>query len=577
MNIIVVDKDALFLNFMEKSLTALSINSYSFAGIKDALLWLKEDSNLPVDFIFITFDDEEVFRYAIELKTIIKNNSLSTIFIINEHDSDAYIKAIKYGDGYLLKPFSADLLLSMINYQSKRTKINGLLEEKNKKLLDYKKLIKQEFDIVEKIFAKQCENHLSLSDNIRFHISPASVFNGDVLLVAKSPTGSLYLAVGDVTGHGLPAAIGAMPIYSTFRTMAKKGKSIGLIAGEMNKVLRGLLPDNMMMALSIMEIDFSQGKAFIWSGGMPDIIMVNERGEIVQKIISRHAPLTVLDPDRFRRDVDVISLDEGHRLFLYTDGIEEARNDRDEMFGSSRFQSLFSDDPEKIFSNIVSSHDVFTKGSEQHDDITLVEIVYWSEHDFLGLPVEVNKSDVPSIPWRMEFSLTPSELRKTDAVAQIINFFDSAIDLNVHQDCISTVLAELYSNALEHGLLGLDSAIKRSEDGFVEYYIERQQRLSELQEGTIDIIAQYRVLQATDEGVLTLEITDSGKGFNYDAMTSLAATKTNANANANANAYGRGIGLLHELCSDITYSNNGRTAKASYRIKRYPDPFFHHQ
>ena len=47
-------------------------------------------------------------------------------------------------------------------------------------------------------------------------MSPMALFNGDVLLADISPTGSLMVLLGDFTGHGLPAAIGSMPLASIF-------------------------------------------------------------------------------------------------------------------------------------------------------------------------------------------------------------------------------------------------------------------------------------------------------------------------------------------------------------------------
>ena len=562
MNILIVDSDAQSRSLLDGYLRQLDIVGNLFSHIDEMLIWLAKNPEAKVKFVFIAIadDDDRGFYQAVKIKDQLQTNmSVSILFMLSEHIDENYIKSIKYGDGYLLKPFGSDLLLSTIHYHTKRSQLNSMLAAKNKQLLEYKKLVKQEHEIVETIFSNHFTNHLIDSDYVRFHISPASVFNGDVLLSAQGPSGSLYLAVGDVTGHGLPAAIGAMPTYSIFRTMASKGKNIGAIAAEMNRVLKTLLPDNMMMALTLMELNFTTGNALIWSGGMPEIVVVDRFGKVVQKIISRHAPLTVLSDARFRQDVDVVRLKNGDRLYFYTDGIEEARNQQDEMFGSQRFHQLFNGTPTTIFDRILETHAAYTHGSIQDDDITLVEVCYAEGTTRLTQEIDIAPATVLSIPWRMEFSISPEELKQTDPVAQVIRFLDGAADIHVHQDCISTIVAELYNNALEHGLLKLDSESKKTEEGFFDYYIERKQRLLKLNHGNIRIIMEYQIAPGSSDGQLNITITDSGDGFDADALV---------NNLDKTNTYGRGIRLVKDLCQEIQFADQGRTVAVSYAIQR---------
>ena len=563
MKAIVVDNSDQSRVLLKNYFDQLSLESTLFANADDFYVWAEDHQDVIIDFAFINIADEKDknFNESIKIKNCLnKNSSVSIIFLLEQHIDECYIKSLKYGDGYLLKPFSSDLLLSTIHYHAKASKLNDMLAKKNEKLIEYQSLVKREHDIVETIFANHCEHHLVTSDYTKFYISPASVFNGDVLLTTEGPSGSLYLLVGDVTGHGLPAAIGAMPVYSTFRTMAKKGKNIGSIVFEMNESLKKLLPDNMMMALVMVELDFASGRAFIWSGGMPDVIILNKEGDIRQKVVARHAPLNVLSSDKFRKDVDVISLEDGDRLYFYTDGIEEARNEHDEMFGPERFQALFSGDVSQVFDGIIEANANYLKNSDQDDDITLVEVLYRDQIEAFSVFSEEMAPSVLSIPWHMSFSLSPKELKETDPVAQIISFIDSAVDVKVHQDCISTILSELYSNSLDHGLLKMDSTIKDSDEGFIEYYIARKKKLNDLVQGEIIIQLSYSVEDNSDEGILCIQIDDSGEGFDYQPLI-------NKNPNL-SHSYGRGINLLKTLCNDFYYKNNGHTAVAYYPINR---------
>ncbi len=560
-NIIVVDKEDESRALLESYCQQLEINNIVFAGFSEFDKWFLTHDDYCIDIILVSIDadDETGFIESARIRNKLKSKiTASIVFLLSEHNDSHYIRSLKYGDGYLLKPFSSDLLISSIHYHLKRRELNRMLAQKNDKLLEYQKAVKQEHDLVESIFANHYERHLIDSDYIRFYISPASIFNGDVLLTAKGPSGSLYLAVGDVTGHGLAAAIGAMPVYSTFRNMAKKGKSIGNIADEMNTSLRNLLPDNMMMAFVIMELDYSRGEASIWAGGMPEVIIADNKGEIVRKIVSRHAPLSVLEPGKFRQDVDVIKLQDGDRLYFYTDGIEEANNKDGEMFGTERFQSLFSGEPDKIFNRIIEANNHFIDTNGQDDDITLIEVLYCDENDFEKTLEKKEPSTIPSVPWSMNFPLTVREFKRADPIAQIIRFMDNSIDLDAHQDCISTIMSELYNNALEHGLLQLDADIKQAEDGFVDYYIARKQKLSTLEEGKINIHIEYEPLEDDVIGLLTISITDTGNGFDLDEIQSSVDNELRS--------YGHGINLVKNLCSSVEYRHGGRTVIAKYYI-----------
>src|SRR5690606_28644150 len=80
-------------------------------------------------------------------------------------------------------------------------------------------------------------------------------------------------------------------------------------------------------------------------------------------------------------------------------------------------------------------------------------------------------------------------------------------------DVLQTIISELYANALEHGLLNLDSVMKASHEGFAEYYRLREHRLAALDTGWIRIALET----FKDKGVIKIRICveDSGEGFMF--------------------------------------------------------------
>jgi FixJ family two-component response regulator len=560
--IVVIDSDDNYKKQTQQHLQEMEVETTAFNHYSEFL-----QSNLTstpyLDFILfgISPSDKTNFQHALDFKESNPNHATITIiFLLSTHDDSDYVKSLKYGDGYLLKPYSGELLMYTINHHSNHSKLTRTLAVKNNQLSEYKNLVKREHNIVENIFKNQYESHLVQSKDINYYISPASIFNGDVLLTAKGPSGSLYLGVGDVTGHGLPAAIGAMPVYSTFRSMATKGINIGSIAAEMNGALRKLLPDYMMMAFAIAELDFAKGRLYLWAGGMPDVVIVAKEGGIKHTLQSKHAPLSVLEPEKFRKNVDMIELVEGDRVYFYTDGIEEATSSKGEMFGIDRLESIFNTNPQDIFNNIINDKSEFIKDTEQDDDITLVEIQYHDQKELITLFSAEERFSVPSIPWNFTFRLGPKELQKTDPIAQIIRFIDASIDISSNQDCISTILSELITNAIDHGVLGLDSKIKDGESGFADYYIARKNAMETLTEGEVIVRAKYHVINKGKTGQLSLSVTDSGNGFDFNKIIN--------NNDYQFASHGRGIQLVKHLAERLEFLDGGKTILVHCLIER---------
>jgi anti-sigma regulatory factor (Ser/Thr protein kinase) len=119
---------------------------------------------------------------------------------------------------------------------------------------------------------------------------------------------------------------------------------------------------------------------------------------------------------------------------------------------------------------------------------------------------------------------------------------------------IFLVLTEMYSNAIEHGILELNSSIKDEDNGFLKYYEMRQTRLNELIEGEVSIDIEHHV--EDEKGILSLTMDDGGVGFDYSGIV--------ANLGKNTGNSGRGIALMYDLCRKCTYSNGGRTLNIEY-------------
>lgn len=553
MAVLVVDDDPVIQLFVASILEDMGLESIvSDSG--EGCLEVLEDTSRPLPSLVIldiTLPGIDGLETAARIKSISGDRHLPIIFLTGFKEPDILSRCLSVGDDFIPKPFSVEMMVAKVTAHRRVSALYKELEGQNQDLKRFHRQVSREHDLVETIFRRNIEENFIEAENLRYHTSPQSLFNGDVFVSAYGPSNNLYIIIGDVTGHGLPAAIGALPIFSTFCTMAKKGLGIGSIAAELNKALLRLLPDNMMMAACILELNSAGDQVAVWSGGLPPAILADQNGKLLHLIEPGHCPLAMLPEHEFSQDIQLFKVEPNSRIYMFTDGVEECRNANGEMYGEGRLHALFDGHCEDPYEKILEELEQFREGVDQDDDITLVELIC--------APVAVSdratdRGAIHLLPWSLDIQLGPRDIRLTNPVTQVVRLLSNAVGVDVHQDYISTILSELFNNALDHGLLGLDSALKNSEEGFVEYYMLRKQRLDELVEGTIDI----RVSLSHPEGgsLVTLQVRDSGGGFEVREGTGLD----------DDSGHGRGITIVRALCESLQYSEGGACVTACYRL-----------
>jgi CheY-like chemotaxis protein len=474
------------------------------------------------------------------------------IFLTALTDDESLTKCLAIGgDDFIAKPINEQVLQAKIKAHSRILELNKELQLQHQELKRLHNYTLREHEIAKTVFEKAIQASLQDCANLRTYASPATTFNGDLVLSAYSPLGGLYVLIADFTGHGLPAAIGALPMSQVFFEMAQQGSSVGDMVSALNHSLVRFLPDDMFAVSAIVELSADGKRATLWNGGIPDILVLSSDGAIKQRLSSYHMPLGILEDDEFENDVQVLNFAPGDRLYLYTDGITEYLNPTGEMFGEARIEALIEQRPNDLFKAIIDAVHSFSTGA-QNDDITLLELTAQPVNNPLGQLPEHAPSD-PGSSWHFQMRIENEALRNAMPVLTITNMLCKHTVLQPHKDFLYTILTELYSNALEHGILELSSGLKDSEEGFIAYYTEREAALKRITQGRIDIELDYDSLQ--ERPCLHITLQDSGKGF------------ATSHGNNEDHAHGRGISLIKALCHDqIEYSNNGSRVRVTYAL-----------
>ena len=490
---------------------------------------------------------------------IIKSRSkrfIPIIFLTAMTDEAALAKCIEAGgDDFLTKPYNHILLNSKIESMLRIASLYKNIEDKNKSIQEHNLQMLQEMNVTKKLFKKFICNDLR-GDNtgLKYSMSPMSMFNGDLILAEKNQTSGLDILIADFTGHGLSAAIGAIPISDVFHSMTQKCFSFAEMLTEANAKLIDLLPTQMFMAAVLISIDRSNNVMSIVNCGLPDVYLYRNN-EIARKFKSKNIPLGISTITTQQFEVEMLPLEYGDRFFVATDGIMEATNHNGDMFGLDRLLKIFDENTQddQLFDSILANCTSFCEGADQTDDITLLELCHIEnvkyEHD-----VEYKNEHCDPSNWSMQFSLDIKSLRQFDVLPYIMQGVNQLQPLESGRTSLHTVLTEMFANALDHGVLKLDSSMKSTPQGYMEFYQEKQKRLENLEDGNIQISLSHELNEDSKGGRLMLNIVDSGEGFNHEASDL-----------AKKNDYsGRGLKLVSSLCTEMRFLGKGNAIMVYY-------------
>lgn len=502
---------------------------------------------------------------GIEASRLIKQHAgdrfIPILFLTSLSDTESLVKCLDAGgDDFLSKPYSRVVLQAKIKSFNRMREMNSTVMVQRDEIAKHNARLLQEQMVAKHVFDNVAHSGSLNSKNIRYFLSSLAVFNGDLLLAAMRPNGNMIVLLGDFTGHGLPAAIGAMPVASTFYGMIPKGFAMTDVLKEINNKLKQILPVGIFCCATMFDINFRKKKLTIWNGGLPSGFLYRQADGSVQPIKSTHLPLGVLSSRAFKDNCEEYDLENGDRLYLWSDGIHEARNHQGEMFGEIRLQEIFykNKNPSTLFDEIISCVQAFVGDSEKDDDLSLFEVCMADPKDVNEFAYETSlKSEGASIAWDMSFEVKPISFRVFDPLPILINLIMEIPSLRAYNSLLYTILAELYANALEHGVLRLDSALKKSPEGFAEYYTQRDLRLRNLVEGYVRIHIGYSTIE--DKGRLIIRVEDSGEGFDYQKKLG-ARLETSGYS-------GRGIALMEKMCESVRYLGSGNIAEVIFAWK----------
>ncbi|MFU8860702.1 MAG: SpoIIE family protein phosphatase [Cyclonatronaceae bacterium] len=214
---------------------------------------------------------------------------------------------------------------------------------------------------------------------VAFHMTTATEVGGDYYDFSKNSNGSLTVALGDATGHGLKAGMVVATAKSYFQTFAGECGNLDLLqkisVGIKNMNLRMLY-----MSMTLLRLEYDHIK--IASAGMPPALVYRGKTGEINQIILKGLPLGS-KPD-YPYSEQMIYMEEGDTILVFSDGLPEAFNRQRKMLETERIVEVMgkssSLSTQELIKNLVSMVSSWTESESLHDDITIAVIRKTNKH-----------------------------------------------------------------------------------------------------------------------------------------------------------------------------------------------------
>ncbi len=209
--------------------------------------------------------------------------------------------------------------------------------------------------------------------NVCHLMRPANTVGGDYYDILRFADHHIGIVVGDVSGKGMPAALLMALLLGSLRTLVAAGlRGTGLIT-KLNDYLSANIPQDRLVTLFYGELELSSGKlSYINAGHNPPFLVRRDR--TMERLPSNSIVLGILAGSAYETAEACLAPGEG--LLLFTDGVTEAFNDREEEYGEARLAAFLNKNvnlqPQVLLQSIIDDVVAFCGSSKPKDDMTLM-------------------------------------------------------------------------------------------------------------------------------------------------------------------------------------------------------------
>lgn len=463
------------------------------------------------------------------------------LFLSMLNDRQTMLDGLELADDFIPKPINFGLLRAKLRAFIRQVQIHRRFRVQQRRIELYNDEMRRESEVASFILNRVlAHTEAPNGHSLQYRVVPSALFSGDVVFARRTPSGRLHVMLADAVGHGLPAAINILPLFFPFDGLSRKGYPISTLARELNRRIRDLLPVDRFVAATLVSIDAEAGSVEVWNGGNPPALLVRPDGRIAERVDSMQMALGINEDDPALFATRRVDFSAGEQLILFSDGIWENPAFAGEN-PATPMEALLAATPaaERMDALVAAAI-----AAGQGDDLSAVVITQRKtapRKEFAaGAPVRLTTD-------RLSMQLGVEALRTTGIVDDILAMA-GALGFVARFPNLPSIFSELFSNALEHGILNLPTGNKyRSSEGYLDYFEEKQRRLDQLTDGFIAV--EMALDSVGGEPALRLIVSDSGSGFKAD---DLPAETTGAAE--------RGLRLVSAMALHLSHNKQGNEA-----------------
>lgn len=209
----------------------------------------------------------------------------------------------------------------------------------------------------------------------------------------------LFFCVGDVSGKGIPSALVMAMTQALFRAVSAHESTPAHIIKTINETACRNNKANMFVTLFIGVLDLPTGRLRYCNAGHDAPFLISSKG-VSALDVKANLPVGLFDD--FNYESQEVILPKDSTLFLYTDGLTEARNAAHKQFGIKRIIAVLGQtqgcQPQEMVGTMVDHVHQFVGEEDQSDDLTLLVIKYTPQTgDYVDHGELVLKNDVSQL------------------------------------------------------------------------------------------------------------------------------------------------------------------------------------
>jgi sigma-B regulation protein RsbU (phosphoserine phosphatase) len=209
-------------------------------------------------------------------------------------------------------------------------------------------------------------------------IVPARQVGGDLYEVLRASDDRVVVALGDVSGKGIPAALFMAVTVTILRTLARQIAEPEEILRRLNDELAEQNPRGMYVTLQCLVFDLKERRVSCSSAGHHQLVVLStgQPPRLAFRSSGRPAGLLPINP----MSCETAPLAPGDTFVLFSDGVSEAMNPAEEFYGEERLLDTLASTKgttsNEIVTNVLTDLRAFTAGAKQSDDITVLAVRY---------------------------------------------------------------------------------------------------------------------------------------------------------------------------------------------------------